>query len=117
MLINKPITTGDVKFISYTGKYPALCCGVLTLEINGVRVSFGHDKSYYKNDNNDGNYDSFWHTGGRCGFRNHYKYSYCETGEWIIDAQKLPEKYRKFADEIDRVFNDNVEWGCCGGCI
>lgn len=64
MVINKPITTGDVKFISYTGKYPALCCGVLTLEINGVKVSFGHDKSYYKK---DGNYDSFWHTGGRCG--------------------------------------------------
>lgn len=114
MLINKPRTTEDVKFISYTGKYSALCCGVLTLEINGVRVSFGHDKSYYKN---DGNYDAFWHTGGRCGFRNHYKYSYCETGEWIIDAQKLPEKYRKFAGEIDRVFNDNVEWGCCGGCL
>ena len=116
MVINK-VETGGVKFISYTGKYPALCCGILTLEINGVRVSFGHDKSYYKNDNNDDNYDSFWQTGGRCGFRNHYKYSYCETGEWIIDAQKLPEKYRKFADEIDEVFNENVEWGCCGGCI
>ena len=36
-----------------------------------------------------------------------------KTGKWIIDAQKLPEKYRKFAGEIDRVFNDNVEWGYC----
>lgn len=36
-----------------------------------------------------------------------------ETGELIIDAQKLSEKYRKFAGEIDRVLNDNVEWGCC----
>lgn len=26
---------------------------------------------------------------------------------------------QKYADgaEIDEVFNDNVPWGCCGGCI
>ena len=44
MLINKPRTTEDVKFISYTGKYPVLCCGVLTLEIDGEIVEFGNGK-------------------------------------------------------------------------
>ena len=51
MLVNKKNSnTSRVKFISYTGEYPNLCSGVLTLE-------------------------------------------------------------------IDEVFNENVEWGCCGGCI
>ena len=29
----------------------------------------------------------------------------------------LPNKYKKYATEIDRVFNANVEHGCCGGGI
>lgn len=43
MLINsnKENVTEHVKFISYTGKYPNLCCGDLTLEIDGEKVIFG----------------------------------------------------------------------------
>lgn len=55
-----------VKFVSYTGRWPNLCSGVLTLE---------------------------------------------------IDVNKIPEQFRKYATEINEVFNDNVPWGCCGGCI
>lgn len=36
--------------------------------------------------------------------------------EWTIDVLELPEKFRKYAAEIDNVFNTNVEYGCCGGC-
>lgn len=39
------------------------------------------------------------------------------SGEWIIDAERIPDKYRQYAEEINRVFNDNVPQGCCGGCI
>ena len=113
MLINKPKTTEDVKFISYTGKYPALCCGALTLEIDGEIVEFGHDCSL----DSCNNYDAFWLSGGGYTFEDNYTKAFAHQGEWAIDIEKLPPKYREFADEIDEVFNDNVEWGCCGGCI
>ena len=32
-----------VEFVSYTGTYPNLCSGVLTLRIDGEEVRFGHD--------------------------------------------------------------------------
>ncbi|MEZ3438640.1 MAG: hypothetical protein K1W18_07150 [Oscillospiraceae bacterium] len=95
-LINN--TPQRVKFISYTGKYPNLCSGVLTLE-------------------NDGNYEAFWSSGGGCGFYNDYANAYVDSGAWEIDVSALPEELRPFAAEIDEVFNDNVPQGCCGGCL
>lgn len=41
-MINKSIDSGHIKFISYTGKYPNLCSGVLTLEIDGRIIKFGN---------------------------------------------------------------------------
>lgn len=35
MVINRPECKNVVEFVSYTGKYPNLCSGVLTLKING----------------------------------------------------------------------------------
>lgn len=96
-----------VKFISYTGKYPCLCVGILTLEIEGEKVTFGYEAEY----------QSFWSSGGSCGFLNGYSDSYVNGGEWIINEDELPEKYQKYSMLIDRVFNENVEHGCCGGCL
>lgn len=104
MLINKNNNTNShVKFVSYTGSYPALCIGVLTLEIDGEEYIFGSTES---------DFDSFWSSGG--GITDNYE---TFTGEWRIDVDILPEQFRKYATEIDEVFNDNVDWGCCGGCI
>lgn len=115
MLINTQDkeTTKHVKFISYTGRYPNLCRGLLTLEIDCIEYTFGHDYS----NNQTGDYSSFWYTGGRCGFTNNYQNSYVNHGEWVIDCDDLPNEFKKYAAEIDKVFNENVDYGCCGGCL
>ena len=113
MLINsnKESVTKHVKFISYTGKYPNLCYGDLTLEIDGEKVIFG---SVYDSRMNKrkGVYPIFWHSGGYIS-EDYEAY----TGEWQIDVSKIQEEYRKYASEIDEAFNANVPYGCCGGCI
>lgn len=95
-------TKRHVEFVSYTGRYPNLCSGELLLEIDGKQVLFGLG---------DHAGPIFWTTGGDLD-----EEYYAQTGEWVIDIDLLPEEYRKYAAEIDRIFNDNVPWGCCGGC-
>ncbi len=100
-----------VEFIEYSGKYPNLCSGVLTLKINGKTYRFGNS---YKGKNL---LKPFWHSGGSCGFTNGYSESYVERNEWTINASELPNELKSYASEIDRVFNANVPFGCCGGCL
>ena len=94
-----------VKFISYTGRYPNLCSGILTLEIEGNTVTFG--PTY----NKKSQYPDFWASGGNCDWDGNIT-----SGPWIIDPDALPVEYQAYADEIEEVFNANVPWGCCGGC-
>ncbi len=107
MLVNadKSHEEGHVEFINYTGKWPCLCHGILTLKIDGVYVKFGN-----KNEDPEVQFPSFWISGGECSMES------VEENPWIIDAEEIPEKYRKYAREFDEVFNENVEYGCCGGC-
>lgn len=100
MLINNSNNINHVEFVSYKSSDYALCLGVLTLKIDGEIVAFG------KNGNR------FWISGG--GITSDYN---TYNGEWVIDVNKIPEQYRKYATEIDAVINENVEHGCCGGCI
>ena len=58
----------------------------------------------------------FWHSGGRVSFDNDWNAN-ATSGRWQIDSLDLPKQFRKYADEIDDVFNDNVPYGCCGGCV
>ena len=115
-MIERAGSCGDrVRFVSYTGRYPNLCSGVLTLEIDGQEAKFGHDLGTYNwklNRYEDTNYDRFWRSGGGVDER----YVPFED-EWVIMEDALPEKFRPYIDEIDRVFNYNVEHGCCGGCV
>lgn len=97
-----------IKFISYDGEYPNLCSGTLTLEIDGEKKTFG----YF-----DCDYDPFWTSGGCCGFYNDYSEEYIENNEWKIDKDSLPDKLKGSYKEIKELFNRNVHWGCCGGCL
>lgn len=112
MLINKNYDTkSHVKFINYTGRYPSLCMGILTLEIDGIEYTFGDS---WKNPKPD--FNKFWCSGGSVTADEDWDFN-VKQDEWTIDVNDLPEQFRKYATEIDEVFNDNVEWGCCGGCI
>lgn len=106
MLSNEyAIPNEHVKFIEYTGSFPKLCRGNLLLEIDGVQVWFGHTKEC--------KYKAFWSSGGHIDSDRETYFS----GEWVIDVEEIPEQYRKYAVEIDRAFNANVYYGCCGGCF
>lgn len=103
-----PQAMSHVEFISYTGKYPNLCSGTLTLKIDGVEYKF-HAWEY----DNKTVFPKFWSSGG--GIRENYEGTY--EGEWQINVNDIPEQFRKYAREIDAAFNENVPYGCCGGCI
>ena len=100
--------TMKIEFVNYTGGYPALCCGELTLKINDKIVTFGSGDSMY---------DEFWSSGGRCGFNGDWSEGFVERGPWIVVEHRLPKKYRSHAQELIDVFNANVPHGCCGGCL
>ena len=97
-----------IEFVNYTGAWPSLCCGILTLVIDGETVTFGPSTSVEKP-----MYDRFWRSGG---------YTNWATGEvvergWCVCADELPEQYRAYADEIQDVMDANIPHGCCGGCL
>lgn len=119
MLVNKKKSSNRrVKFISYDGEYPNLCSGVLVLEIDGKEYKFGHDYSSFRADEdpNNPNLERFWRSGGSVSFSDNWDASIWD-GEWEIDVDSLPEHFWGVADEIDEVINENIPWGCCGGCF
>lgn len=101
----------DIKFVSYTGKYPCLCSGILTLNIDGKDTTFG----YLCGEHTD--YDRFWVSGGSCGFNDDFSDPYVFGAPWEIREEYLPEFLKEHADELIDIFNENVEYGCCGGCL
>ena len=88
----------NVKFVSYNGKFPNLCSGELVLEIDGKECRFDHCLC----------------SGGSVFFDSDWN-DYVTSGPWSVT--RLPEEYEKYKDEIERLVNENVPWGCCGGCV
>lgn len=86
-----------VKFVSYNGKWPCLCLGDLTLEVNGKQYTWGYGHRLIM-------------SGGSCSLNE------IEKGEWIILEKEVPDEIKEYIPEIEKVVNDNIEFGCCGGC-
>lgn len=105
----------NIEFISYTGKYPCLCSGILTLRINGENYTFGYPSIFEKSASCD--FPQFWEPGGSVDFSREE----IEKGEWTIcdDSMGLIEKHfgEGFLEKAIKIFNENVEKGCCGGCV
>ncbi|GHV48051.1 hypothetical protein FACS189499_06690 [Clostridia bacterium] len=93
-----PTDTVAVKFVSYDGKYPCLCNGVLTIEIDGERFELNNALS----------------SGGTCSRQNDYSPTY---GDWTFsEYDELPNKARLYSDVVLQLVNNKVKHGCCGGC-
>ena len=90
----------EIKFVSYDGKYPALCCGTLVLSVDGEERSFDSD-------------ERFWESTGFC----YEGMTVMDSRPWEIIPEDMPEDLRSYAKEIEDVFNQNVPFGCCGGCL
>ncbi len=87
-----------VEFISYDGEYPNLCNGILKLRIEDKELTFPR---YSLTSGGCVEFDEDW-------------IEHISSGRWIVD---VPKKYAAYKEEIEKVVNENVPWGCCGGCV
>lgn len=90
----------NIEFISYNGNFPCLCYGTLEIKVN--------NKIYKLKD--------ILSSGGSVWFDSTWG-EHIEQGPWKIKEEKLPEELKPYIKEIEEIVNDNVEYGCCGGCV
>lgn len=89
----------NIEFISYNGEYPCLCHGTLSIKVNGKR----HDLKYVMISGGNICHSEDWDM-------------WAEQDDWKLDLSDYPE-LEPYKEEITKLVNDNVEKGCCGGCI
>ena len=84
--------------IEYDGKYPNLCSGTLKIKIGGKEWCL----------------EGCLCSGGYVNFSENWEEDVGE-GPWDLDfPDDFPEKYK---DYILEKINDEIPWGCCGGCV
>ena len=92
----------EVKFISYDGDFPNLCEGKLTIEVAGVEFVLPRHT---------------FESGGSVTFDDDWEDT-ISKGPWkFSEYAEIPEELEPFKDKILDVMNENVEYGCCGGCV
>jgi hypothetical protein len=89
-----------VEFVSYDGSYPNLCGGVLIVTVGNKRYEFEEHALM---------------SGGSC-WIDRYDEENVAQDDWEIVKwpNGFPEEAK--ADVVELV-NENVEYGCCGGCL
>ena len=92
--------TNRLKFISYDGAYPNLCSGILKMKLDGRIIYFP---------------EFCLSSGGSVSFDNDWNEEVTQ-GEWSID--EFPKGFPKeLEDEATNLVNENINQGCCGGCV
>ena len=112
-----------IKFISYDGEWPCLCYGQLKMKIGRKTYTFGKsfNSPISKLNLQDSVYPKFWMSGGKVTADEDWNFD-VQKDEWIstideFNKKDFPVEVVDNIDEIMRVFNENVPYGCCGGCI
>lgn len=107
-----------IEFVAYTGKYPVLCSGVLTVRVDGKAWNFGYSWNFPERELLP-RLPPFWKSGGCAGVDEDGE-EFCDDGPWEMDdpnAELYPPEIFARLPEILAVMNANVPHGCCGGCI
>lgn len=95
-------TVRDIEFVSYDGKWPCLCMGTLTLKIDGKKVQMKGGLC----------------SGGTCCCGFDGDDDVVTEGDWTVDFDQFPIKLNELEQQIvTRLVNENIEHGCCGGCL
>lgn len=86
--------------IQYDGKYPNLCSGHLVVTIDGVVQDFG----------------KYCLSSGGCAYFTKDWEDVVEEGEW--DITDYPEGFpEELKEAVLKKVNEEIPWGCCGGCL
>jgi len=89
-----------LKLISYDGTYPNLCSGKLIMELDGKEIIFP---------------DYCLSSGGKVWFDDDWG-EHIERGEWSIE--EFPKGFPKeLKEKAESIVNENISYGCCGGCV
>ena len=113
-----------LEFVEYTGRYPNLCSGRLFVRIDGKLFSFGNycrGKKGKTSDDGVPNYPKFWTSGGHIWGDDKGNMGSVDA-PWRLeirefDEPEFPVDIKELLPQLIELFNDNVEPGCCGGCI
>lgn len=112
----------EIDFVSYSGSFPNLCRGKLVVKIDGKEVSFGRTTKLWSwtKDEELADYPSFWCSGGGVWFDEDMSEQVVGFCDWLMSApneKDYPPEILKLLPDILNVMNENVDGGCCGGCV
>ena len=127
-----------IEFVSYEGKFPNLCEGLLIVRIDGRLYAFSpyYDSMYRSflnrfnrtealEDDSITKVSGFYlRSGGYIDWGEDGENPKIVKGKWIIDDKSMKlENGERFIlsgeqkSELEKVINQNIELGCCGGCV
>lgn len=114
-----------IEFVSYDGEWPNLCRGTLIIRVKEYVEDFSCDEAEDFESSIEEKHAEFkeyefkniLRTGGSCDFSDDYRQSHIDQEPWWIYKSDLPDELKPYKKKIEEVINENIPWGCCGGCL